>query len=77
MKFDLSKEEKYKVYQRTKKSFEMDLIQRLCAVGIDPDTFNPDEFIPEDDKMSHYYINDLITKIKKVEEKILQFKNNY
>jgi len=73
MKFSLSLNEKIVLYKQTRKSFEMDLIQRLCAVGIDPDDFNAKEFIPEEDKMSHFYIKELILKIEKVEEKILQF----
>ena len=36
MQFKLSSKEKLSVYKQTRKSFEMDLIQRLCAVGIDP-----------------------------------------
>ena len=73
MEFSLSLKEKIVLYKQTKKSFEMDLIQRLCAVGIDPDDFNTKEFIPEEDKMSHFYIKELILKIEKVEKKILQF----
>ena len=73
MEFSLSLKEKIVLYKQTKKSFEMDLIQRLCAVGIDPDDFNTKEFIPEEDKMSHFYIKELILKIENVEKKILQF----
>ena len=75
MEFKLSSKEKLSVYKQTRKSFEMDLIQRLCAVGIDPEDFNAKEFIPDEDKMSHFYIKELILKIEKVEEKILQFEN--
>ena len=73
MEFSLSLKEKIVLYKQTKKSFEMDLIQRLCAVGIDPEDFNGKEFIPDEDKMSHFYIKELLLKIEKVEEKILQF----
>lgn len=73
MEFKLSAKEKLSVYKQTRKSFEIDLIQRLCAVGIDPEDFNAKEFIPEEDKMSHFYIKELLVKIEKVEEKILQF----
>ena len=75
MEFKLSAKEKLSVYKQTRKSFEIDLIQRLCAVGIDPEDFNSKEFIPEEDKMSHSYIKELLLKIEKVEEKILQFEN--
>jgi hypothetical protein len=73
MEFKLSSEEKLSVYKQTRKSFEMDLVQRLCAVGIDPEEFNAEEFIPEEDKMSHFYIKELLLKIEKVEKKIFQF----
>jgi hypothetical protein len=73
MEFKLSAKEKLSVYKQTRKSFEIDLIQRLCAVGIDPEDFNSKEFTPEEDKMSHSYIKELLLKIEKVEEKILQF----
>jgi hypothetical protein len=73
MEFKLSAKEKLSVYKQTRKSFEIDLIQRLCAVGIDPEDFNAEEFIPEEDRMSHFYIKELLLKIEKVEEKILQF----
>lgn len=43
MEFKLSLEEKLLVYKQTRKSFEIDLIQRLCAVGIDPEDFNAKE----------------------------------
>lgn len=72
MEFKLSSKEKLSTYKQTRKSFEMDLIQRLCAVGIDPEDFNAKEFIPDEDKMSHFYIKELFLKIQKVEEKILQ-----
>lgn len=73
MEFNLSSKEKLSVYKQTRKSFELDLIQRLCAVGIDPEAFDTEKFIPEDDKMSHFYIKELILKIEKVKEKILEF----
>ena len=73
MEFKLSLEEKLLVYKQTRKSFEIDLIQRLCAVGIDPEDFNAKEFIPDEDKTSHFYIKELLLKIEKVEEKILEF----
>jgi len=73
MEFKLSSKEKLSVYKQTRKSFEIDLIQRLCAVGIDPEDFNGEDFIPDEDKMSHFYIKELLLKIEKVEKKILQF----
>lgn len=73
MEFKLSSQEKLSVYKQTRKSFEIDLIQRLCAVGIDPEDFSAKDFIPDEDKMSHFYIKELILKIEKVEKKILQF----
>lgn len=34
---------------------------------------NAKEFIPDEDKTSHFYIKELLLKIEKVEAKILQF----
>jgi hypothetical protein len=75
MEFSLTLEEKLLTYKQTKKSFEKDLIQRLCAIGKDPESFDVDNFIPEEDKMSEFYIKELILKIKKVEEKIKELSN--
>ncbi len=75
MEFSLTLEEKLLTYKQTKKSFEKDLIQRLCAIGKDPENFDVDNFIPEEDKMSEFYIKELILKIKKVEEKIKELSN--
>jgi len=75
MNFSLTLEEKLLTYKQTKKSFEKDLIQRGCAIGKDPESFDIDNFIPEEDKMSEFYIKELILKIKKVEEKIKELSN--
>lgn len=76
MNFSLTLEEKLLTYKQTKKSFEKDLIQRLCAIGKDPENFDIDTFVPEEDKMSEFYIKELILKLKKVEEKILELEKN-
>jgi len=75
MEFSLSLEEKIVLYKQIKKSFEKDLIHRLSAIGLDAEEFDLDNFIPEEDKMAQFYIKELILKLKKVEQKIIELSN--
>ncbi len=70
MKFNLSLEEKQQAYQTVKTELEKYLIVRLSVLGIDPEEFDEDSFIPAENSTAEKDIYDIICKIKDIDSKI-------
>jgi len=70
MKFNLSSEEKKEAYQSVKNELEKTLILRLSILGIDPEQFDEENFIPAKNSTAQNDISDIINKIKEIDNKI-------
>ena len=70
MKFNLSSEEKKEAYQSVKNELEKTLILRLSILGIDPEEFDEENFIPAENSTAENDISDIINKIKEIDNKI-------
>jgi hypothetical protein len=70
MQFSLSSEEKKEAYQLVKIELEKALILRLSALGIDPEEFDEENFIPAENSTAQKDIYDIIFKIKDIDNKI-------
>ena len=70
MKFNLSLEEKHQAYQTVKTELEKYLIVRLSVLGIDPEEFDEDAFVPAENSTAENDIYDIICKIKDIDIKI-------
>jgi hypothetical protein len=70
MKFNLSSEEKKEAYQSVKNELEKTLILRLSILGIDPEEFDEENFIPAENSTAQNDISDIINKIKEIDNKI-------
>lgn len=71
MKFSLSVEQKRQAYESVKQELEKSLILRLSILNIDPENFNEDTFVPDENSTAQKDIYDLICKIKDIDNKIL------
>lgn len=70
MQFSLSSEEKKEAYQLVKIELEKALILRLSALGIDPEEFDEENFIPAENSTAQKDIYDIILKVKDIDNKI-------
>ena len=70
MQFSLNKEQKLKAYNEALKDLENGLILRLGVLGVDPDVFDEESFIPEENSTAQQDIFNIITRINLVKEKI-------
>ena len=70
MQFSLSSEEKKEAYQLVKVELEKALILRLSALGIDPEEFDEENFIPAENSTAQKDIYDIILKVKDIDNKI-------
>jgi hypothetical protein len=70
MKFNLSLEQKKQAYENVKTEFEKALILRLSILEIDPEEFDENAFIPDENSTAQKDIYDIISKIKDIENKI-------
>jgi hypothetical protein len=70
MKFNLSLQQKKQAYENVKTEFEKALILRLSMLDIDPEEFDENSFIPDENSTAQKDIYDIICKIKDIENKI-------
>ena len=70
MQFNLSSEEKKEAYQSVKAELEKALILRLSILGMDPEEFDEESFIPAENSTAQKDIYDIICKIKDIDIKI-------
>lgn len=75
MKFSLTKEEKIKLYNDVRIELYKNLLVRLNILGIDPDTFDEDLFIPNENSSSQTAVQNLVEKIKEIDKKMKQVEN--
>lgn len=70
MKFNLSSEEIKEAYSLVKSELEKSLILRLSILGINPEEFDEENFIPAENSTAQSDISDIINKIKEIDNKI-------
>ena len=70
MKFNLSGEQKKEAYQFILAELEKELILRLYVLNIDPDLFDENSFIPNQDSTAEKDLYNLVVKIKDITEKM-------
>ena len=70
MKFNLSSEEIKEAYSLVKSELEKSLILRLSILGINPEEFDEENFIPVENSTAQSDISDIINKIKEIDNKI-------
>jgi len=75
LKFSLTKEEKIKLYNDVRIELYKNLLVRLNILGIDPDTFDEDLFIPNENSSSQTAVQNLVEKIKEIDKKMKQVEN--
>lgn len=75
MKFSLTKEEKIKVYNDIRVELQKNLIVRLNILGIDPENFDEDTYIPDESSSAQKSIYNLIQQIKQTDLKIEAIEN--
>jgi hypothetical protein len=70
MQFNLSPEKKIEAYQSVLNTLESGLILRLGVLGIDPDEFDEESFLPSEDSTAENDIYKIVCRIKEVRQKI-------
>lgn len=70
MKFNISGEQKKEAYQFVLNELEKELMLRLYVLNIDPDLFDENSFIPNENSTAEKDLYNLIIKIKDITEKM-------
>jgi hypothetical protein len=70
MEFSLDKEKKIEAYKSVLLNLENGIILRLGVLGIDPDTFDENQFVPREDSTAENDIYKILSRIKKIKDKI-------
>lgn len=70
MLFSLTSEQKKDAYNSVRLELQKSLILRLSILGIDPESFDEEDFVPSEDSTAEKNIYDIINKIKEIDDKI-------
>jgi len=76
MKFNLPKDQKKQAYENVRNELEKNLILRLIAINIDPETFDEAAFTPNPLSTAQLDIKSILEKMQEMTQKIEEIEND-